>query len=131
MPDDHLLLTAEVILVPRNPAARGPVTSRNIQEHTPTPEVTSHASSEFQRLGFTTGTASGVGFSISAPRATFERVFHVKLEVSPTGAARVAGGAGREALNLPVTALPETVRGLVRGVGMQPPLDFGPTGEFR
>jgi len=121
-------LTAEAVLASPRPDITGPTTSDNVRERLPLPDQVSRAQSGFMRLGFTCGPAAGIGFSISAPKSVFERVFRVRIAVASDGSARLADAP--QEFDLPLTALPDDLRQLVAAVGFQRPLDFGPAGGF-
>ena len=54
-----------------------------------------------------------MSFSIAAPVSTFERVFKTPIE--------------RSTLELPLDALPESLRRVIETVTFERPVDFGPT----
>jgi len=129
MANESAPLTAQVVLRPASGAEAEPVTTETLARQLPSPEMVNRAQEGFRQLGFTTGQASGVGFSIAAPRATFEAVFHVTIDVDPRGFAKLSQ-AGGDVIDLPVGVLPDSLRVVTNAVGFQRPLDFGPTGSF-
>lgn len=83
----------------------------------------------FEEAGFTVGNLVGNGFSITAPAATFEKLFKVKLQSGEKGSVTAAQGKkGGESYELPVHALPKETAHRIAAVTFTPPPDFGPTG---
>ncbi len=80
----------------------------------------------FAEHGFEAGNAVGGTFAITGPKALFEQVFRVPIELGEQGPI-VAGGEG-DARELPLEGLPPDLRSGVRLATFSPPPDFGPTG---
>jgi hypothetical protein len=112
-------LAAEVVLRGPAGAADVPITSANLDRYRPDPERASAARRWFAQLGFTTGDLHGTSFTISGPRALFDRTFGTRL-----GAEGQVPGA--DVLVLPPLELPEQLRSVVECVTFSPPPDFGP-----
>jgi hypothetical protein len=125
-------ISAQVVL----PSASGRIidgatiiTSENIQDFMPSPELAARAAAAFAAEGFDVGVTVGVGFSISAPAETFEQLFQTPLRQNEQGGIVAAGEDGSGTYELPLRGLPESLASLVVAVTFAPPPDFGPT-EF-
>jgi hypothetical protein len=101
------------------------ITASNSAQFAPDPETVARARAVFAREGFEVGDLVGNSFSISAPVRQFERAFSVKLRAARSGSLEVLGQAG-SALELPITALPQSVHELLEAVTFSRPMDFGP-----
>lgn len=104
------------------------VTSENIAEHLPAPEIFEAAQRKFKQLGFEVDNAFGNSFSITAPVSTFEKVFKVKLQREDRGGVKAKAGRAAAVYELPLEALPKELRQHVVAATFSPPPDFGPTG---
>ena len=108
-------VSAQVLLRPasgRPIGGRDEITSENIRNYAPPPEAVALARRTFEADGFDVGLMVGVSFSIAAPVSTFERVFKTPIEGST--------------LELPLDALPESLRRVIETVTFERPVDFGP-----
>lgn len=83
------------------------------------------ASAAFAGEGFGVGTLVGGTFAITAPRATFERVFGVRLDESTARGVTVVGGAA-DPHALPLSGLSACLRDGVDIVTFSAPPAFGP-----
>ena len=121
-------LTAQVIVrAASGKRLRGsaPITGRTLAEHVPSPDDASAVQTAFRSAGFEVGALGGISFSISAPRARYEQLFGVELEVGPQGAVSLAGRkAPKGGLELPLERLPSALRGRLEAVTFEPPADL-------
>jgi hypothetical protein len=102
------------------------ITSEEVSRFLPPPEAVDETAAFFGREGFEVTGVAGMGFSIVAAPALFERVFGEPLELGEEAGVGTAGTAGG-ALELPLGMLPEEIRRLIQAVTFTPPPDFGPT----
>jgi hypothetical protein len=120
-------LSAQVVLKAasgKSPAGQA-ITSENIREYLPSQESVRIARSALTEAGFEVGNVVANSFSITAPAATFEKVFGARIRRDPQrGAVTEAGQAG--ALELPLKKLEREVAGVIEAVTFSPPPDFGP-----
>ena len=122
------IVSAQVLLRPasgRPIGGRDEITSENIRDYAPPPEAAALARRAFEADGFDVGPMVGVSFSIAAAASTFERVFKTPIEVD-AGRVGVTRGQG-SSLELPLDALPESLRSVIEAVTFERPVDFGPT----
>jgi hypothetical protein len=111
-------VSAQVLLRPasgRRIGGRDEITSENIREYAPPADAAALARRTFEADGFEVGPLVGVSFSIAAPVSTFERVFKTPIKVDD-----------RSSLELPLAALPESLRRVIEAVTFERPVDFGP-----
>jgi hypothetical protein len=85
---------------------------------------------EFASAGFAVGALVANNFSVSGSVAKFESYFHVNLEPVPGAGIRIRRAEQPAGFQLPLDALPASVRGKVETVIFVKPPDFGPTGAF-
>ena len=108
----------------KSPAGQA-ITSENIREYLPSQEQIRIARSALTEAGFEVGNVVANSFSITAPAATFEKVFGARIRRDPQrGAVKEAGQAGT--LELPLKKLEREVAGVIEAVTFSPPPDFGP-----
>lgn len=100
------------------------ITSANIAEFQPSDDDAREATSTFRRAGFATGPLVGISFSITAPVATFESVFDVRIRADAGGEMAVSRGATDHGYALPVDHLPAALKGIVTAVEFSPPADL-------
>jgi hypothetical protein len=106
------------------------ITSENITEYLPSPEVVEKARRAFAKFGFEVSKPAGVGFSITAPASVFKKVFKIKTVPDGRGGVKaVAAGGGEGSYELLVKALPKELAQYVAGATFSRPPDFGP-GNF-
>ena len=125
-PQEKKLLSAQVALRPASGKAfnaQTAITSENIGDYLPAPETVVAARKGFEEAGFEAGNPVGMSFSITAPAATFEKVFKIKLGADDRGGIKVTGDQTYE---LPVGSLPAELQQSVVAVTFSPPPDFGP-----
>ena len=111
-------LVAIVVLAPasgRPITGDSAITAATLHEFTPDPGDAEAVTRALAGAGFSVGPLVGVGMSISAPRATFERFFGVTVEDAEEGG-WTAGGA-RE---VPV---PPVLADRVHAVTFEPPAE--------
>jgi len=106
--------------------ANTPLSAQAILE---TAAAAAAAAAQFATLGFDIGTVVANSFSVSAPARVFEMVFRVRLRVTTNGGVEVAPHDPRStaSLELPLDALPPSLRVLLDTVTFTAPPDFGPT----
>ena len=132
MPRTDLILSAEVVLTPASGKSMegAVITAANVHEYAPPPAAMEEAKRYLAEAGFTLGASGGVGFSISAPKSVFERLFGVKLDVAPKGAVTVKGRKGERARELPLGKLPAPLGRKIRAITFGRAPEFGPTGAY-
>lgn len=124
------LLSAEVVL--RSASGKSfntqtAITSENIADYLPSPEVVEEARKALAEAGFEVSKPSGIGLSITAPARVFQKIFKVKTVPDGRGGVRVlAPGASEESYELPLNALPKELAKYVVAATFSPPPDFGP-----
>ena len=124
------MLSAQVVLRPasgKRVSGKDAITAANVAEYLPAPAAAEAARRAFAGLGFQEGNVAGNSFSITAPKKTFEKVFHTKLREGDRGEVTVESKRGAGGHELPLSSLPESVRRHVEAVTFTPPPDFGPT----
>jgi hypothetical protein len=129
-PQEKKLLSAQVALRPASGKAfdsQTAITSENIGDYLPAPETVEAARKGFEEAGFEVGNPVGMSFSITAPAATFEKVFKAKLVADDREGVKVTGKAGDQTYELPAGSLPTELQQHVAAVTFSPPPDFGPT----
>lgn len=81
----------------------------------------------FNALGFECGPVVGGSFSVAADAFVFDTVFGVRLQAGASGGVQVKNVLGRSmGGQLPVSALPGSLRPLVSAVLFTEPPEFGP-----
>src|SRR5215204_205145 len=106
------------------------ITSENIADYLPSPELVEKARRAFTELGFDVSKPAGIGFSISAPATVFKKVFKIRTISDERGGIKAAAATRAEGTyELPLKALPKEVAQYVSAVTFSPPPDFGP-GSF-
>jgi hypothetical protein len=111
-------LVAIVVLRPASGQAitgASAITAATLHEFAPDPGDADRVARVLADAGFSVGALVGIGMSISAPQATFERFFGVRVEAAEAGG-WTAGGA-RE---LPV---PPALAGRVHAITFEPPAE--------
>jgi len=105
-------------------ASRAPFSAQVVLA-SPSIEDNEEALAAFRALGFKTGPTVGGGFSIEGPAGAFRDAFGMSLRRAADG--RVHSGRRQGPLSsLPVSALPASLRSLVRHVLFTEPPAFGP-----
>jgi len=97
-----------------------PITSENIDRYKPDPRAVAEVRGLFTRLGFESGPAVGIGFSITAPMDKFTQVFEVPLRERVPGEVGRLDDEGDFTLELPITPLPKGVRSFISAVTFTP-----------
>jgi hypothetical protein len=109
------------LVVLQSPTGRPPdteLTAAELSRHLPVPSDVAAVRAALAGAGFDLGAAVGIAFSIQGPEDLFRRYFGVPL-LQHDGAWTTAGGS-----ELPLDALPERERPLVRAVVLEPPVDL-------
>ena len=128
--DERREVSAQVVLRPaggRRPPGATPATAKNVAEFLPSPEAVREAQAVFQALKFRTEYFAGNSFAITAPAATFERVFRRRLRRNAEGGIECVGEDGTGSYEFPLDRLPSAIAPLVEVITMTPPPAFGPT----
>jgi hypothetical protein len=130
--DKEDIVSAQVIL--RSAAGKAPdaataITSTNINEFAPDPEVVSRVRTAFGRSGFDVGPLIANNFAISAPAARFEQVFNVILHRTSAGGIEAEQLDGLIGLELPLDTLERSTASEIAAITFTPPPDFG-TAQF-
>jgi hypothetical protein len=128
--DPQQLVSAQVVLraAPGRPIPETPaLTAETLPGFLPSPEVVQTAVQAFRQAGFELGPLVGISFSITAPAARFEELFHARLRRKKDGSLVSYAGRGRDSFELPLEALPARLRDIIEAVAFTPPPDFGPT----
>lgn len=109
------IVSAQVLLKPASGVrpADAEITARNIAALAPAGDDVDAVVAAFSKAGLEIGAVVGLGFSITGPRSTFDRVFGTQ-------------SAGESPGELPLDRLPARVRRGVSAVTFPPPPDFGP-----
>jgi hypothetical protein len=103
------------------------ITSENIADYLPAPELVEKAQRAFTELGFEVSKPAGIGFSITAPSSVFKKVFKIKTISDERGGIKAVVEKGAEGdYELPLKALPKELAEDVSAVTFSPPPDFGP-----
>lgn len=103
------------------------ITSENIQDYVPSFETIVGVTQSFVREGFEVGVAGGISISITSSVSKFENFFGTKLRASESGGVEAVLEDGSGSYELPLDALPESLRERIVAVSFTPPPDFGPT----
>lgn len=119
-------LSAQVVLKAASgkSSAGQAITSENIRDYLPSQEAVRVARSALAEAGFEVGNVVANSFSITAPAATFEKVFGARIGRGAQRGTPEVGQAG--ALELPLKKLSREVAGVIEAVTFSPPPDFGP-----
>ena len=127
-------LSAQIVLRSASGSAPGPqtaVTSANVHEYLPAAADADAARRAYREAGFEVGEVVGNSFSITAPAATFEKVFKVKLRRDESkGVRALAATGGDETYELPIDKLKGELARNVAAATFSPPPDFGPTSYY-
>ena len=126
---EEKLLSAEIALRSTSGKAltnQPAITSQNIADYLPSQDTAALARTAFTKAGFDVSQPVGVGFSITAPKSVFEKVFKVKLALEERGGVKVSAGEGSESYELPVKSLPKELEQYVAAAAFSQPPDFGP-----
>ena len=121
-------VVAALVVLEHGPTSVQSAVASNIDALRPPHQMVESARQAFANLGFRVADLIGNSFAIEAPISHFNEVFGVELHAGRDGAIRVRGAEEKSSLELPVAALPDDVRGLVRTVTFSEPLAFGPSG---
>lgn len=123
------VISAQVVLRPASGKALTPesITAQNIGDFAPSPDTVARATAALRAMGFEVGNVVGNSFSITGPPRTFENLFDVRVRPTERGGVTATREGGPGTYELPVDALPDSVRDLVEAVTFTPPPDFGPT----
>jgi hypothetical protein len=127
-PKKEKLLSAEIALRSASGKSFGSqpaITSENIGDYMPAPDIVELAQKAFAKAGFEVSQPAGLGFSITAAESVFEQVFKVKLALDDRGGVKVTP-EGTEARELPVKNLAEELAQYVAAATFSRPPDFGP-----
>jgi hypothetical protein len=100
------------------------ITAETLEHYLPSPEGARRARETLSQAGFETGPLVGNSFSITAPRATFEKFFRTRIRETEKGSWEFASSGGME---LSGAALPKELAADVEAVTFTPPPDYGPT----
>jgi hypothetical protein len=121
-------VSAQVILRPASGASVDPatITAATIGQIQPAAAAVDAARRAFTNLEFEVGPFVGNSFSITAPAATFEKVFGVRLQPTAGGGISVVEPAGAASLELPLHRLPADLAKDIQAVTFTPPPAFGP-----
>ena len=123
------MISAQVILRPasgKSVTGQDAITSENIRDFMPSTETFTAAAQGFQSAGFDVSAEGPTGFSITAPAATFEKVFKTRLR-SDDGGVRSVKKDESEDFELSLRSLPRELSRYVEAISFTPPPDFGPT----
>ncbi len=127
-------MSAQIILrsaTGASPLGEASITAQNVREYLPSDEATTVTRRAFKSEGFEVGEVIGNSFSITAPAATFEKVFKVKLQRDEEkGVMARDKSGGEERYELPVANLTGDLKRHVAAATFTPPPDFGPTSYF-
>lgn len=126
-PKKEKLLSAEIALRSASGkalASQPAITSENVGDYMPAPDIVEPAQKAFAEAGFEVSQPGGLGFSITAPESVFEHVFKVKLALDDRGGVKV--GSGNDNLELPVKNLADDLAQYVAAATFSRPPDFGP-----
>jgi hypothetical protein len=129
-PKKEKLISAQVILRPasgKSVTGQDAITSENIRDFMPSPENFQAAAQSFAAAGFEVSAAGPTGFSITAPKSTFEKVFKTNVRNREGGGIEAVRKDESVSFELPLRALPSEVSRHVEAVTFTPPPDFGPT----
>jgi hypothetical protein len=121
-------ISAQVIL--RSASGKAPdgaasITAETIKDFLPSAAAVGQASAALRAAGFEIGPVVGNSFAISAPQATFEQVFKARLRGDGRGSVLAIGEDGSGGYELPLAALPDSIRRHVAAITFTPPPDFG------
>jgi hypothetical protein len=117
-------VSALVVLRPQGQPT-GPPSAATLHEWAPPAGAQESAAAILRQMGFDVEASGPHVLSISARAGLFHNVFGAALERSPKGGVVCPGGSP----DLPLDALPPTLRSLIQSAGFEQPPDFGP-GEF-
>jgi hypothetical protein len=130
-PKTEKLISAEIAL--RSASGKSfnsqtAITSENIAEYLPAPEVVDQARRAFAKAGFEVSKPAGVGFSITAPPNVFKKVLGIKIVSDGRGGVKALplGQKGEGTYELPLKALPKELAQYVASATFSAPPDFGP-----
>jgi len=124
------IMSAQVVL--RSASGKAPdahITAETLGQYLPSPEAAAQVRGAYAAAGFEVGPLVANNFSITAPAATFERVFHVKLRRAARGGIQFVHADGSAQSEPPLQTLSEELSRHVAAVTFSEPPDFGPT-EF-
>ena len=130
---DQQQLAALVMLRPasgREISGAEQITSENIAEYLPDPQVANRVMSFFESKGFEVFPGAGPTFSIAGSRSLFEEVFGKRIDVEMKRDMVIAATTETDDLELPLDLLPEDLSETIQTVTFEAPPDFGPTEYF-
>jgi hypothetical protein len=110
----------------KKPHGRAAVTAKSLKDYEPSPEAVTEAQEAFTAQGFEVGPMVGNSFSVTAPAETFESVFQTTIRTHKERGVE-AVREKTSSYELPLEALPKTLRKHLEAVTFSPPPDFGPT----
>jgi hypothetical protein len=127
--DTKETISAQVVLRPASGKAVGQsaITAENIADYAPSPDAVARTTRAFGEAGFEVGPVVGTSFSITAPLATFEKVFDLKLQRDERGGLKAVSGKGKPSYELPMPKLSKDVVEQIEAVTFTRPPDFGPS----
>jgi hypothetical protein len=130
--DNDPILSAEVLLHPvsHRSISDAVITAQNVKDFAPSPDDVDIAQQFFSKAGFHVGGLAGIGFSITARKSAFERLFNVQIQIDPDGSAKVLDRFGGASIEFPLNALPVPLNRIVAAITFSRPLNFGPSGNF-
>ncbi len=127
--DPSSLVSAQVILMPASGKSVDPslpITQENVAQVLPGSDTVRLATDKFRSLGFEVGPVVANSFSITAPTATFEKVFKVQVHKDEKGGLTAVRSGAKAKSEVPTDALPAPLRQAVVTVVFPRPPDFGP-----
>jgi hypothetical protein len=105
------------------------ITTDNIGEFMPSATTIAKARQAFIDAGFDVGNVVGNSFAITAPIATFEKVFKTQLQLHDQNNMQFVEVGKSGGYELPLDTAPASITGLVEAITFTSPPDFGPN-EF-
>jgi hypothetical protein len=121
---DSEIIHALVLLAPAGKPSEPP-TAANLREWLPPAGAADAATAFLRQLGFTVDPSGDHALHISARAGLFQNVFQTVLKTTTRGGVVCHD----DSPDLPLAALPASLRSLVQAVGFEQPPDFGP-GSF-
>lgn len=128
-PDSKQTVSAQVVLIAasgKHPDKDSRITTANINEWLPSPEVVFRVGQAFRVLGFEVADPVGISFSISGPVHLFESVFKTHLRRLTSGAIQFSTGGQDSSYELDREKIPRDLRKYVSAITFTPPPAFGP-----
>ena len=124
--NDPNTVVALAVLKPASGKALRPalrLTAENLASFEPDPAATLEVQRQLRVAGFEVGPLVGISMALTGPAKLFERFFNTTLDAQADGTWMSVDRRGTPRRELPLTAVPESLSGLLYAVTFEPPAE--------